>query len=303
MNKKKQVLILGATGNVGGAATRELLRRGWKVKAATRYPESDKARALAEVGAELVQADMEDRPSLEEAFDGVKRALSVQNWVVSGADGELRQGKLVADVAKKAGVSHLVYSSAGIGEPDTGVPHFESKVVVERYMRDELGLPTTAIRPGPFMELMTKKEFFPPMVAWGVMPRVVGWDRPVPWTAVADIGTAIANVLDNPDQWVGRDINLISDQESLRRCQSIYKSTNGKKPFGLPLPLALFNRIAGAEFEVMWRWMVGWLEEAGPGSVETMMEASRQLCPDLHSVGSWLTLTQNGHNGNGALPA
>ncbi len=303
MTKKKQVLILGATGNVGGAATRELLQRDWQVRAVTRNTESEKAQALARLGAELVQADMDDRASLEAAFDGIRHVFSVQNWVTNGVEGEERQGKLVADVAKAVGVSHLVYGSAGTGEPNTGVPHFESKVIVERYMRDQLGLPTTAIRPGPFMELMTKKEFFPPMVAWGAMPRVVGWDRPVPWTAVADIGSAIANVLDNPDKWVGRDINLISDQESLRQCQRIFKTTNGRKPFGLPLPLALFNKIAGAEFVAMWRWMVDWLEQIRPGSLEATIDASRQLCPDLHSVGSWLAPFTNGHGRKGALPA
>ncbi|KAA3657355.1 MAG: NAD-dependent epimerase/dehydratase family protein [Chloroflexi bacterium] len=167
MNKTKQVLILGATGNVGGAAAREMLQRNWQVRAVTRNPQSEKAQALARLGAELVQADMDDRASLDAAFDGMTRVFSVQSWGISGVDGEIRQGRKVAEAAKAAGVLHLVFGSAGVGESGTGVPHFESKVVLESYMREELGLPTTAVRPGPFMELMSQKAFFPAMGAWG----------------------------------------------------------------------------------------------------------------------------------------
>jgi len=292
MNDSKQVLVFGATGNIGGAATRELLQRGWQVRAVTRNPQGEKTQALASFGAEVVQADMDDRASLEKAFDGLTRVFSVQNWTTDGIDGEIRQGKLVADVAKAAGVTHLVYGSAGTGKPNTGVPHFECKLVVENHMRDELGLPTTAVRPGPFMELMNQKEFFPALAAWGAMPKVVGWETPVPWTAVSDIGTAIANIFDNPDKWIGQDTHLIGHFESLRDCQTIFKKRTGKKPFGLPLPLALFNKMAGSEFVVMWRWMEGFLAEMGLDERQAMVDASREACADLHSVESWLALSR-----------
>jgi uncharacterized protein YbjT (DUF2867 family) len=300
MNETKRVLIFGATGNVGGAATRELLKRGWDVRAVTRNPQSDKALALGELGAEVVQADMDDRASLEEAFEGIKRVFSVQSWVASGVEGEIRQGKAVAEAAKAAGVEHLVYGSAGIGETDSGVPHFDCKVEVERAMRDELSLPTTAVRPGPFMELMTDKAFFPPMVAWGAMPKVVGWDTLVPWTAVADIGATIANVFEKPEKWIGRDINLIGDQKSLRGCKAAIKETTGRKPFGVPMPVAIFNRMVGPEFEVMWRWLVDWMAGDGEQMVEAMMAESLAACPGLHSVERWLATSANSNlNGNG----
>ncbi len=160
MKNEKQVLIFGATGNVGGATTRELLKRGWHVRAVTRNPDSEKALALAELGAEIIQGDMDDRASLERVFDGFQRVLSVQNWTTSGVEGELRQGKLVAEIAQSARVEHLVYSSAGAGKPHSGIPHFDNKVAVEAHMR-ELELPFTVVRPVPFMELLSEKEFFP----------------------------------------------------------------------------------------------------------------------------------------------
>ena len=93
MQANKHVLIFGATGNMGGATARELLKRGWQVRAVTRNPESEKARDLAKRGAEVVQADMADRTSLDRVFEGMKRVFSVQNWTQHGTDGEIRQGK------------------------------------------------------------------------------------------------------------------------------------------------------------------------------------------------------------------
>lgn len=287
MNAANHALIFGATGNVGGATARELLERGWTVRAVTRNPDGKKAQALSALGAEVVQADMDDRQSLEAAFDGMTRALSVQNWMISGADGEARQGKLVADVASASGVEHLVYASAGTGEKGTGLAHFDSKVEVEAYMR-ELDVPVTIIRPGPFMELMTQKDFFPALGIWGVAPRVVGWDTPKPWVAVRDIGKAAANAFAAPDTWVRRDVDLIGDVRSLAECRKAFKNALGRKPFRIPLPTGLFSKMAGEELVAMWRWVAAWAREAGPDPFWERVEASRELVPEIEDVPAWL---------------
>jgi uncharacterized protein YbjT (DUF2867 family) len=295
-NNTRKALVFGATGNLGGAAARELLRRGWLVRAVTRNPRSEKALALADLGAEVVQADMDGQDSLETAFAGMERVFSVQNWVTSGVDGEVRQGKLVADVAKAAQVQHLVYGSAGTGEEGTGLAHFDSKLAVEAYMRD-LGLPFTSVRPGPFMELMSSREFFPPLVAWGTMPRVLGWDTPLPWAAVHDLGTAIANILADPATWIGRDVEFFSDVRSLRACQALFKTATGRRPFGVPLPATLFKRMAEEEFVHMWQWLAKRIAERGTEEFSATVAASREVCPNLHSVESWLRMSRNGGDG------
>jgi hypothetical protein len=140
------ILVLGATGRQGGAVTRHLLRDGWRVRALTRKPDGAKARSLAALGAELVRADMGDRASLLAALCGVH---GVQNPMTSGLEAEVRQGKLVAQIAREVGVSHLVYDSAGTGQAGTGIGSWESKLAVERRLR-ELGVPTTVLRPMAF---------------------------------------------------------------------------------------------------------------------------------------------------------
>lgn len=291
MHHKQQVLVFGATGNVGGATARALLKRGWRVRAVTRNPSSEQAQALVALGAELCQADMGDPASLAAAFSGIKRVFSVQNWMTSGVEGEVRQGKLVADAACRAKVDHLVYGSAGSGEPDSGVPHFDAKLEVESYMRS-LGLPTTVVRPGPFMELMADKQFFPPLAIWGTGTRIMGWDMPSPWIAVDDIGVAIANIFAAPEKWVGREVSLFGDVKSLAECKQAFVERAGKQPFRLPLPLWMFRRMAGDEMIVMWQWLVDYVAAHGSESMWQTVQTTRELSPGLLDVESWLDRAQ-----------
>jgi uncharacterized protein YbjT (DUF2867 family) len=289
----KNALIFGATGNIGGAAARALLKRGWQVRAVTRTPDSEKAQALADTGAEVVQADMEDRTSLERVFDDMTRVFSVQNWTTSGIEGEIRQGKQVADVAHSVGAQHLVYASAGTGNRGTGIPHFENKIKVEDYMR-ELGLPFTIVRPTPFMELMSEKEFYPAMATWGAEPKIVGWDLPIPWVSVYDLGQAVANIFDDPEKWIGRDVSMCGDIKTLCESQAIFTAVDGKKPARIPLPIKLFEKMAGDEFVQMWKWMDEWIGQVGTPGLLEIMEQSHELVPEMLDMESWLRKKRNG---------
>ena len=163
------IAVCGATGRQGGAVARSLLGQGWQVRALTRNPQQPATRALAELGAEIVQADMEDPESLRRAFAGAHGVFSVQNGLVSGFDREVVQGRNVADAAAESQVANLVYASAGTGEKGSGIAQWESKFEVEDHM-SRLGLPFTSLRPEAFMELMTDKDFYPALGTWRIFP-------------------------------------------------------------------------------------------------------------------------------------
>ena len=150
-NSDKTVLVAGATGRQGGAVIRNMLPKGWKLRALTRSLSSYAAQDLKRQGVEVVQGDLEDPASLARAAQGVYGIYSVQDFWAVGAKREVQQGKNLADAAKKTGVQHLVYSSVGGAERNTGIPHWESKWEVEKYIRS-LGLPVTILRPVTFME-------------------------------------------------------------------------------------------------------------------------------------------------------
>jgi uncharacterized protein YbjT (DUF2867 family) len=87
------IAVVGATGLQGGAVTRRLLQDHWPVRALTRNPDGKKARAIAQLGVEVVKADLSEPASLERAFDGVYGVFSVQNHHISGYGGGGAAGK------------------------------------------------------------------------------------------------------------------------------------------------------------------------------------------------------------------
>ena len=112
-NEGRLILVSGATGQQGGAVARRLLERGIGVRALTRGPEKPEARELADLGAEVASGDLGNRSSIERVLDGVHGVFSVQQVWETGVEGEVRQGVMLADAAKGAGVDHYVYSSVG----------------------------------------------------------------------------------------------------------------------------------------------------------------------------------------------
>ena len=248
------IVVCGATGRQGGAVARRLLADGWAVRGLTRDPNGKKAAGLRATKVELVHADMGDRASLSRAFQGAHGVYSVQNPMISGDEAEVVQGKNVADVALECGVRHLVYGSAGPGMPGTGVRQWDSKVEIEEHVRG-LGLPLTVIRPMAFMELMNDKGFYPSVSTWHLMPKLMGWDRPVPWASVRDVGTIAATAFARPQDFTGRNIPIVADVKSLAECRSLWREVTGRSPRGFPMPVPMFERFVGKDLPRMWRWL------------------------------------------------
>ncbi len=248
------IVVTGVTGRQGAAVVRQLLAAGWRVRGVTRSPDSNIARELAAVGVEVVRADMADLDAMRDACAGMHGVFSVQNPMISGEDGELTQGKNVVDAAADAGVSHMVYGSAGPGTPDTGVAAWDVKLEVAEYARGR-GLPLTVLRPMAFMELMTDKDLYPPVAAWHLMPKLVGEERPIPWLSADDLGVIVARAFTDPTSYVGADLALAADLRTLSECRTIWHRVTGRKPRRFPMPLWLFERFVGADLTRMWRWL------------------------------------------------
>jgi len=114
MDKSRDIiLVTGATGNQGGAIARQLLSKGYKVRAMSRNPQSDASRVLAAHGAEVARGDFADPESLKQALRGVWGAYSVQNTWTVGVAAEEEYGKYFARLAREMDIGHFVYSSVG----------------------------------------------------------------------------------------------------------------------------------------------------------------------------------------------
>jgi len=212
MNTQKDlVLVTGVTGHQGGAVANELLAKGIKVRGLTRNPESAPAKALAARGAEIVKGDFDDDASLKRALAGAWGAFSVQNTWEAGVEGEERQGKNFAKLAREAGIEHFVYTSVASAHRGTAIPHFENKWRIEQTVRD-LGFPSYFIlRPVFFMENLLGPWFLPGIqegkLAIGMQP-----DTELQMIAVKDIGKYGALAFERHNDLKGRELDIAGDQ-------------------------------------------------------------------------------------------
>jgi uncharacterized protein YbjT (DUF2867 family) len=250
-NAERLIVVTGATGKQGGAVARSLLDRGFRIRALTRNPQKPEAQALADRGAEVVQGDMEeDRSAMERALEGAYGVFSVQNYWETGYDGEVQQGKTVADAAKAAGVEHLVYSSVGSAHRQTGLSHFESKWEVENHVR-ELALRYTILRP---VFLMQNWEMMRGMVLGGTLAQPLDPDKPFQQVAVEDIGAFAAIAFENPDRWIGREVDLAGDEPTMLEIAETFGRVIGREVSYYQVPWDQFEEQMGEEITVMYRW-------------------------------------------------
>jgi len=277
----KTVLVTGATGRQGGAVVRHMLAKRWKLRALTRKTSSHAAQALARQGVEVVQGDLEDPSSVASATAGVYGVYSVQDFWAVGAKREVQQGKNVADAAKKAGVKHFVYSSVGGAERNTGIPHWESKWEVEKYIRS-LGLPTTVIRPAAFMEM-----YYVDQVEIGILKGKLAdpirGDKPYQTIATDDIGAFVTLAFDRPAEFIGKELEIAGSELTNLEAAKVFSHVLGKPVKFQKLPLPLVRLVLGKEFYVMFRWF----NEAG---FKADIPGLRRAYPEihLHTLEEWL---------------
>ena len=204
------ILVTGATGQQAGATARELHAAGHRVAAKTRNTDTDSARELAGLGAEIVQGDLNDEASLRSALAGKWGVFAVQNTWEAGVEGEEEQGKRIARLAKEAGVQHFVYASVGSADQDTGIPHFDNKYRVEETLRG-LGFPSyVVLRPVFFMENLSS-PWFKPAIDEGNL--AIGMDPAtrLQMIAVEDIGKYGRIAFEQHDELNGQALDIAGD--------------------------------------------------------------------------------------------
>jgi uncharacterized protein YbjT (DUF2867 family) len=280
MSKDKVILVTGATGQQGGAVARHLHADGWQVRALTRNPEKPQAQALAKMGIQVVKGDLADAAAVKNALKGVYGVFSVQQFWEHGFDGEVKQGILLAEAAKDAGVQHFVYSSVGGAERNTGIPHFDSKWKIEQRIH-ELKLPATIFRPVFFMENFT--NFIVPQngtLAWALYPRTR-----LQLLTVDDVGVFVAKAFAKPNEFIGKATELAGDELTLVQVAEAFTRVTAKEMKYVPIPMEEVHK-QSEEVAVMLEWFneKGYIAD---------IPALRKLHPALMNFEAWLRKRHN----------
>jgi len=280
-NSDKLVLVTGATGRQGGAVIRHMRPKGWRLRALSRNTKSYAAKELARQGVELVQGDLDDPASLERAARGAYGIYSVQDFFASGARREVRQGKNLTDVAKKVGVEHFVFSSVGGAERNSGIPHFETKGEIEKYIRS-LGLPATIFRPVGFMEMYNMLEIEVRLLK-GTFADPVRPDKPFQTIATDDVGAFVALAFERPKDFMGVELEIAGSELTSREAAEVFGRVLNRPMKSQRLPLFMIRLLFGQEFYKMFRWF-------NDEGLKANIPELRRKYPEvrLHTLEEWL---------------
>lgn len=293
MSDKKTLLIVGATGQQGGAvlqalASNPITRDQFVLRALTRDPSSAKAQKLLttypEAKIELVKGDLNSTESLSENLKDVYGAYLVVNFWDKGvgAEGEIRLSKQFLDIAKSSNVQHIVYSSVGSANKSTGVPHFDSKFVVEEYLKT-LNFPNWHIlRPVAFME--NHFTFHP--VKRGVVNGLVQPDTKLQYIATEDIGVFASLAFQNPSS-IPKELDLAGDEIDGNSIAQVFNKVLGI-PETRPLkyaPIPVPGFILRFVMYDLWK-MMDFFENQ---KYEADIPRLRQLYPGLQNFEMWVT--------------
>jgi len=230
----RRILVIGATGQQGGSLARILLQKKHKVYALTRGREaqSSAAQDLVNKGAIVVKGDLNDPDSLRHAVKDIESIFLMGTPFEDGTEGEIRRGKLMADIAKENKVGHLVYSSVVNADKNTGIPHFDSKYEVEQHIKN-LRIPYTIIGPTFFMEnlLYQRQGLQQGQFTLPLSPSTILQQIPV-----QNIAEFLALVIESPERFLGKRIDIASDEVTGQQATEILSNVLEHKIEYTPIP-------------------------------------------------------------------
>ncbi|PSQ07882.1 NmrA/HSCARG family protein [Halobacteriales archaeon QS_6_71_20] len=249
----ESVLVVGATGNQGGAVVDHLLasERDFDVHGLTRDASSDAARKLADRGVTTVEGDLNDPETLREPVADADAVFAVTNFWTQGCDAQVRQGKNVADVAAEEGVEQFVFSGVGSHDEDTGVPHFDSAGEIDEHIRS-LDLPWTMLKPVFFFENL--EAFAEDIVDEGTLALPLAEGVSLQMVSNDDLGHAAAVAFENPDEFVGESTDLAGDELTLAETADTLSAVTGVDVEAVHVPIEDAYESFGEEFTVMCEW-------------------------------------------------
>lgn len=247
------ILVLGATGRQGGAVVDALTSGGFgefDVVAGTRNPASDAAESLKARGISVVPVDLLDQESLVAAMADVHGVFGVTTFFESGIEAEIAQGENIVAACQTAGIDHLVFSSVGSADADTGLDHFESKAATERLIHGS-DLDATILRPVYFMQNLAGQA---DDIAQGTVTLAMEEGVELAMVDQRDIGRAAAVAFADPASFAGETVTLAGDSLTLEETAAVLSDYLGLDVEPVHLDTETLRANAGDEMADMFVW-------------------------------------------------
>jgi uncharacterized protein YbjT (DUF2867 family) len=305
MSGKKIIAVLGATGAQGGGLVRSILndKSGeFSVRAVTRDVNSDKAKALADLGAEVVSADLDNIVSLTNAFDNAYGVYAVTFfWEHMSPEKEKTQAKNIARAAKHANISHIIWSTLEDTRnwipltdnrmPSIGnykVPHFDAKGESENYF-NELNLPVTFLLTSFYWDNFIYFGMAPKAGTDGKLALTLPMgDKKLPGIAAADIGKAAFSIFKRGNEFIGKKVGISGGHLTGNEMAETFSKVYGRQVFYNSIPFDVYRGFGfpGADdLGNMFQFKHDF-EDYFCGA--RSLQFSKSLNPELQSFDQWL---------------
>jgi uncharacterized protein YbjT (DUF2867 family) len=309
--EKKIIAVMGATGAQGGGVVRAIVNDkdgGFSARALTRDPNSEKARALADLGAEVVAVDIDDPASVKKGFEGAYGAFCVTFfWEHFSPDKEKNHVKSMAEAAKANGLQHVIWSTL----EDTRkwvplsddrmptlmehykVPHFDAKGESDAIF-GELGVPTTC--------LLTS-FYWDNLIYFGMNPKpdqdgkltfhLPMGEKKLPGIAAEDIGKCAYGIFQGGSKYIGKTVGVAGEHLTGAEMAAALSKAKGQEIAHGAVPFDVYRGLGfpGAEdLGNMFQFKHDFNDEfRGARSIEF----SRSVNPALQDFESWLAANKD----------
>ena len=307
MYSKKIITVFGATGAQGGGLIRAILadeNSEFIVRAVTRDTNSDKAKELAGLGAELVQADVDDPASVNKALEGAYGAYFVTFfWAHFSAEKEIAEARMFAEAAKKAGLQHAIWSTL----EDTRefvplsdnrmptlhgkykVPHFDGKGESDHFFTDA-GVPTT---------FLLASFYWDNFIYFGAGPKrgddgklaltlPIG-DGKMAGIAAEDIGKCAYGIFKKGTAMIGKRIGIAGEQLSGNEMAEGLSKALGEPVLYNKVPAAVYRSFGFPGADDLGNMFQFYDEFEQTLNATRDVDRSRQLNPELMNFEQWLS--------------
>jgi uncharacterized protein YbjT (DUF2867 family) len=303
---KKIIAVIGATGQQGGGLVRAICAdpaSGFTARALTRDPNSAKAKELAALGAEVVEADIDDAASIRAAFNGAHGAFCVTFfWNHFSAEKEIAEVRTMADAAKGAGLQHVVWSTL----EDTRkfvplssdqmptlhgkykVPHFDGKGESDHLFTDA-GVPTTFLLTSFYYDNFIFFGLGPKKGPDGVLAITFPMaDKPLPMISADDIGRCAFGIFKQGKAHIGKRVGIAGDHLPCGQIAAAFTRHLGKEVRYNYVPPEVYRTFGfpGADdLGNMFQFKRDFNEQF---CTARSIEFSRSINPRLQSFDQWL---------------
>ena len=307
MSQKKIIAVFGATGAQGGGVARAILqdKQGeFAVRAITRDVNSEKAKELASMGAELVTADIDDKQSLNNALAGAYGAFCVTFfWAHFSPEKEYAEARNMAEACKEAGLKHVIWSTL----EDTRkwvpleddrmptlqgkykVPHFDAKGEADQIFKD-LGVPTTFLRASFYWDNFIYFGAGPKKGQDGKLYLTLPMgDKKMAGIAAEDIGKCAYGIYKRGEELIGKTIGVAGEQLTGEEMAAALSSALNQKVLYNEITPETYRSFGFPGADDMGNMFQFYRDFDQVCNSVRDVRFSKELNPELKSFDNWLT--------------